>query len=337
MKRSGLLLSGAAWALAALMLSACGGGGGGGGSRPGLVPAPPATPAPPPAPGPTASTVTIFPDPSPGEYASVGASIAAPGGNLDTHASADTRFGAVSNAAADQAQIRYSGNGYYEIRMPAAEWDRLVHYGGLGNPTADNNYFQPSGVPTNHGYLVVGNAAKSGGYTYSELGGWGSSAASRFGAMAFGIPTPAGGVPTSGSASFDGKVQGNADVMQLDGLYGGFVPLALDGTVTLNFDFGSGALAGEMSLYGRDGMNPFKIGTFAFRETVFSAGSTSYSGRFETGIAGDNFFLGRFTGPGAQETIGAWAVPFVFTSGGESVKADGQPHQAFGAWIARRN
>ena len=34
---------------------------------------------------------------APGEYATVGASIAAPGGNLDTFASPDTRFGSVSS------------------------------------------------------------------------------------------------------------------------------------------------------------------------------------------------------------------------------------------------
>jgi hypothetical protein len=124
--------------------------------------------------------------------------------------------------------------------------------------------------------------------------------------------------------------------MQADNLYGGYYPLPVDGFVTLNFNFANGTLAGAMDLYGPDGMNPFKIGTYAFKDTVYSAGSTTYSGKFETGSAGDNFFLGRFTGPAGQETIGAWALPFVFTNGGEFVPADGDTHQAFGAWIAKR-
>jgi hypothetical protein len=44
---------------------------------------------------------------------------------------------------------------------------------------------------------------------------------------------------------------------------------------------------------------------------------------------GPNFFLGQFTGPNAQETIGAWALPFIYSD-------DGQVHQAMGAWIAKK-
>ena len=316
---------------AAASLAACGGGGGGG---PAFTPAPP--PPPPATPTPSANTVTIFPNPTPGQYASVGVSIAGPGGNLDTYDSATDRYGSVSSAPADQPSIRYSSAGYYEIQMPGGSWDRLVHYGGLANPTSANNYFEPESVETNHAYLVVFNAAKDKGYAHSEMGGWGSAAAGRYGYIAFGVPTPEGGVPTTGSATFSGLVQGNADVMQADYLYGGYVPLYVEGNVTLSFNFGTGSLTGAMTLYGRDGMNPFEIGKFNFTDTVFSAGSTTYSGRFATTAEGDNFFVGRFTGPNAEETIGAWALPFVFTNGGEYVPADGQTHQAYGAWIARR-
>lgn len=315
-------------AASTVALGACGGGGGG---NTNFTPPPPSTPTPP-----SVAAVTIFPQPVVGEYASVGASIAGPGGNLDTYASGTDRFGSISSAASDQVQIRYTQAGHYEIQMPGATWDRLIHYGGLGNPTADNNYFQPASVATNFAYLVISNSAKWDDYRYSEMGGWGSDAAGRYGSVAFGVPTQAGAVPTTGSASFGGKVQGSADIMQADNLYGGYVPLSVDGTVTLNFNFAAGTLAGQMTLWGPGGMNPFEIGTFAFKDTVFSVGSTTYSGKFDSAAPGDNFFLGRFTGPNAEETIGAWAVPFVFTNGGEFVPADGQPHQAFGAWIAKR-
>ena len=326
----------AATATAALSLMACGGGGGGGGQRPKFTPTPTPPPTPPPPPIPGTAPVKIFNDPKPGNYASVGVSISASGGNLDTFPNADASFGPVSAADSEQAHIRYTADGHYEIQMPGTAWDRLVHYGGLGNPTSDNNYFQPQSVPMNQGYLITANAAKSGGYSYSEIGTWGSTTAGRSGSIAFGVPTPAGGVPVTGSATFEGLVQGTADVVQADYLYGGFVPISVDGTVSLNFNFASGTLSGEMSLFTPDGMNPLRLGTFTFTDTVYSVGSTSYSGRFATSAAGDNFFLGRFTGPNATETIGAWAVPFVFQTGSDTIRATGQTHQAFGAWIARR-
>jgi hypothetical protein len=51
------------------------------------------------------------------------------------------------------------------------------------------------------------------------------------------------------------------------------------------------------------------------------------SGRFDTSQAGINQFSGRFTGPSAQEAIGAWALPLTI---------DGTPRQAIGAWLAKR-
>lgn len=314
-----------------LCLGACGGGGGNE-ARIASTPLPP--PAPPPPPPPAAPPIKIFETPVAGEYASIGASIAGPGGNLDTY-STPTNFGTVSTADADQAHIRYTSGGFYEIQLPGSNWDRLVHYRGLVNPGPNNNYFEPQSTGMNLAFLVTRNSRDQ-GYTYSELGGWGSQAASRWGYVAFGTPTPAGGVPLTGSASFDGLVSGSSDIMVADNLYGGYVPLAVDGTVALNFDFGAGTLAGSMSLSLPNGMQPLAIGTFAFRNTVFSAGGTTYSGSFDTTAAGQNFFLGRFTGPKAEETIGAWALPFVFSQNGTYVHGDGQTHQAFGAWIAKR-
>jgi hypothetical protein len=78
------------------------------------------------------------------------------------------------------------------------------------------------------------------------------------------------------------------------------------------------------------------LGTFSFKDTVFSAGSTAYSGKFDTAAAGDDFFLGKFTGPHAEETVGAWALPFVLNTGNGTITADHQTHQAFGAWIAKK-
>lgn len=312
---------------AAFALCSCGGGGGGGTAlRPQPAPPPPSSPA--------SAAVTIFSEPAVGEYASVGASVSGPGGSLDTYSNPDVRFGEVSTKAEDQPLIRYTGEGYYEVRLPGSNWDRLVHYKGLGDPTSSNNYFQPGSVAQNQAHLIV-RRARDKGYVYSELAGWASGLSSRFGYVAFGVPTPPGGVPVTGSASYMGMVSGSTDILVADNLYGGFYPLPVDGTVTLNFDFANATLDGSMTLTLSDGMNPVELGTWAFKDTVFSSGSASYSGRFDTSVAGQNFFLGRFTGPNAQETIGAWAIPFLSSKDGGTFKADGQTHQAFGAWIAK--
>jgi hypothetical protein len=279
--------------------------------------------------------VTIFASPTVGQYASVGASIAGPGGNLDTYTASTDRFGTVSTADTDQAHIRYTPGGIYEVQLAGANWDQLVPYKGLANPDpATNNYFQPASVAMNYGYVVTRNSRDS-GYLYSELASWGSKAEGRWGYTAFGVPTESAGVPLAGTATFNGVVSGNTDIMVPDGLYGGYFPLPVDGDVTLNFDFGAGTLNGSMHLLLAGGMNPEELGSFAFTNTVFSAGSTDYSGTFNTPVAGQNFFLGKFTGPGAEETIGAWAIPFVFDRDNANIPADGQVHQAFGAWIAK--
>ena len=323
------LLSGAA----SLSLALCACGGGGGEARVASIPPAPPTPTPTPE---TPAGIRIFSNPSPGEYAIAGASIAGPGGNLDTYNSAADRFGTVSSADQDQPHIRYNAGGYYEIEMPGANWDRLVPYAGEVNPDpSTNNYFQPQGVAQNLAYLVTTNSRNS-GYSYSEVGGWGSAAAGRWGYVAFGDPTPAAGVPITGTATFTGAISGSADIFSPDYLYGGYVTAAIGGTVTLDFDFANGSLGGSMALSIGDGMQPLELATVNFTQTVFSAGSTSYSGKFDTSATGDNFFLGRFTGPHAEETIGAWALPFVFDKSGDTVTADHQTHQAFGAWIAKR-
>jgi hypothetical protein len=309
-------------AAAAVALCACGGGGGGGASI-ASTPTPPPTPPPPPPP--PAAEVRIFATPTVGEYATVGVS------TQDSLVTATGRITTVSTAQADQPQIRYTASGHYEVKLPGADWDRLTFYKGASGFGPDYNYFQPAGVGQNYGFVVI-SVARNQGYLYSEMASWGNlnlSAEGGFGYFAFGTPTPAGAVPTTGSASFTGRAIGSSDVMDADHLYGGYTPRGVDGTVDLNFNFGSGALTGVLDLYLNDGMNPISLGQYNFTQTVFSPGSTTYSGRFDTSLSGINFFNGRFTGPSANETIAAWAVPFRINPGGTT-------HQAIGAWIARQ-
>ena len=155
-------------------------------------------------------------------------------------------------------------------------------------------------------------------------------------AFAFGVLTPAGGVPVTGSATYSGTVRGQSDVIASDS-FNGPNRAVVEGSVNLDFNFASGSLTGAMSIGLNDAAgNALGLGTYSFRNTVFGVGSTSYSGKFDTAAAGDNFFLGQFTGPHAEETIGAWALPFILNVGNSTIEADHHTHQAFGAWIAKK-
>jgi hypothetical protein len=277
-----------------LTLSACGGGGSTGTT---FIPPPPITSGPP-------TVVGIFPNPAPQTFASAGTST--PGAFYLTD-----KFGPVSSNDADQAHIRYTADGFYEIQLPGRDWRRTL-------PDADR-------------FLL--NQAATQEYSFSKLAQW-SVDATRYGSLAFGIPTLAGQVPQSGMATYRGIVSGSSDVGNSNGFDGNYrVPVA--GSIDLNFDFAKGALVGSIDLK-LDDYSPASIGTFAFKDTIFAAGSTTYSGAFATTASGQNFFLGQFTGPKAEETIGAWAVPFVFTNGSSTLTPDNQTHQAFGAFVAKQ-
>jgi hypothetical protein len=266
--------------------------------------------------------VTIFSNPVVGEFASAGVSTSG--------ARPVSSFGALSSADADQVHIRYNSGGFYEIQMPGADWDRLIF--GKGTIPADPafaNVFQPESLPQSQAELVTA-IARTKGYQYSEIAGWFDG--NKFGSVAFGEATPASGVPTSGSATYQGIVQGTSDVIWTDS-FDGPHNVPVDGTVNLSFDFAQGTLGGAMTVRLDDSGQILPIGTFAFKDTVFSAGSTSYSGKFNTTASGSNFFLGQFTGPHAEETIGAWALPFTIV---DTLFNKFTPHQAFGAWIAKK-
>ena len=310
MKSQSTLLG--ATAAMSFLLTACGGGGGGVAS----IPPPP----PPPEPPPQSATVTIFANPAPQTFATVG--VAA----TKTGSGSSMGFNNLTSADAAQVHIRYTSGGFYEIQMPGADWDRLIIAKGVIPADPENaNTFQPASAPQNDAGLVT-RLSKTDGYKYSEIAGWFDSSG-RFGEMAFGEATPAGQLPQTGSAVYHGVVAGTSDVVGHD-FFDGYYRTPVDGAVSLSFDFGKSSLSGSMTVGLNAYGNTTSLGTFAFEDTVLSASSGMYSGKFNTSAHGDNFFLGQFTGPHGEETIGAWALPFVFT--------DGLNHQAFGAWIAKQ-
>lgn len=311
----------AAAAAVPLALGGCGGGGGGGSS---FIPQPPVQQPPPPPPV-QGESVAIFPNPKVGEFASVGTTVR---GSSDPSAS----LGPISSAGADQPHIRFMSDGTYQVLLPGKEWNEIVLY-GQGN---DQRFLTDTG----NNFEAQTSGSKNSGYQYSELAGYGSSDPQQFGAFAFGTLTPAGAVPITGSATYSGTITGTSDVFGSNA--GQTFREIATGSVTLNFDFAAGTLGGAMNLGLIDEVSDtaLQIGTFTFKDTVFGVGSTSYSGKFDSAAPGDNFFLGKFTGPHGEETIGAWALPFVLDVGrtGASnsvITADHQAHQTFGAWIAK--
>ena len=66
-----------------------------------------------------------------------------------------------------------------------------------------------------------------------------------------------------------------------------------------------------------------------FRDTVYSIGSTTFSGKFDTALGGINSFGGLFTGPNAQELIGNFAFPY-------KSPVDGLTYEADGAFVGKK-
>ena len=291
---------------AALALTACGGTGSGGINAISASPPPTAIPTPV---GP--AQVKIFTAPSVGQFAAFGVSATSAVGRITRPS--DIQFSGMSSNPADQVQLRYTAAGTYEVTFPAGSWDTLINDPGVQNPTSTNDLFASEHNVNDH------IAMRPKGYQFSYLGGW--SGSGRFGYEAFGSPTSAGAIPTVGSATYTGIAAGVTDIAQYDALFMTYSHTYILGTANLQFDFAKALLTGSLTLD--------QFGTFAFAGTNFSAADGTYSGHFDSAASGQNYFLGQLTGPQGQETIGAWAVPFIYSG-------DGQAHQAFGGWIAKK-
>jgi len=138
--------------------------------------------------------------------------------------------------------------------------------------------------------------------TYTSFGIYEANSGSEFGAFAFGIPTPNSAVPLSGSATYSAFVAAKADVD-----YG------ISGSASLNFDFGAGTLSGHFDPVIFDLLaGNTSLGHYGFVNTVYSAGSTVFSGNLSSpGVTGQGSFNGQFTGPAAQELMARFNAPFI--------------------------
>ena len=141
-----------------------------------------------------------------------------------------------------------------------------------------------------------------------------------FGLVAFGSATPASAIPVTGNATYSAFAAGATD-------FGS----AIRGNVTLQFNFGSGTLAGSFDPYIYDllaGHSP--LGHYDFVDTVFGVGSATWSGaltRSDTSERGT--FQGQFTGPSAEELMARWTAPLPSSGSGSGT-------QMFGVWVGKR-
>lgn len=290
--------------VAVLAIAGCGGGG----TRVASTPSPVANPTPPPPP-PAAAAIEILASPATQEFAALTSS----GSSSDMR----IRF----DAATSTYEVLVDSGGWQGLRPSKTYHSTPEHYFSFG-PSNNESFFQVS---------TTAKDPAPGNYLYSSLAVWGKGAGAYWddaNYTAFGVPTSAGSMPVTGSASYQGIIRGSSDVLEMDNLIGAQVAATIHGSVALSFDFGAGTLGGSI----RPTLNTFggdiDLGTLSFVNTVYSSGSTTFSGRFNTSVSGANSFNGLFTGPNAEELIGRWAFPFVYSR-------DGTTHSASGAWIAK--
>jgi hypothetical protein len=157
--------------------------------------------------------------------------------------------------------------------------------------------------------------------TYTSWGNWISkSGQANLGYFAYGIPTPAGQVPTTGSASYEAKVMGQTLTKEF----------YIDGTATLDFDFAAGKLSGFMKVAVCPWDCDIDIPRYDFAETVYSRGSRTFSGKFtvpdSTAASG---FSGSFNDPQAAEVMARWFAPWFDPT-------SKQWDQMAGIWIGKK-
>jgi hypothetical protein len=310
----------------AIALSACGGGG---------VESTPFVPAPPPAPPPPGSSVLppehlglVSSDP----FAILGVD------DQYTVNTADSSRTIVSGPSARDMQFSYdAATNTYQIAIPDYVPGKLANtsYNGTAGEVATSTISQvtdgaSSTLQPVHVFLPVPKAG--GPYTYTSLGYWYGDAGTdpngdatfSEGIFAYGIPTAASSIPITGSASYA------ATVFAMDSALGTSFPV--EGDAKLSFDFGAGTLSGSMHPQIIDDFDGFFVdyGVYTFKDTVYSTGSTTFSGKFEVpNLPGaDSFFNGQFTGPNAVELMTRFLAPYRLSDGHEGTLS--------GIWIGKK-
>jgi hypothetical protein len=303
-----------------LALAACGGGGASGGGSIASTPGP--TPAPTPAP---AAPTGAWNDTSASRsFVTLSADVT----RRRDMSTTTVTTGLSGQSEADDVAIRDSKpDEAYFITLRGDAEGRLV---------SDSNNSQLNRIDTGGSLAaaptVVFNSI--GGSTYGSVVEWRKSTVANGvmtltdGLFAFGTATPAGAIPASGTASYRGNVRGFTDFAVVRTGENSITSGDVSGTVAMQVNFGSSTLSGIMDL-GFSCNNCFEspIGPIAFAGQLGAGGS--YNGQFFTSLPGANWLSGQLIGPGANETIAAFQVPFSeFWSGDTRVVS--------GVWIAKQ-
>ena len=295
-----------------LMLSACGGGGGGGGLV--STPPPPTTPTPTPTP-------SSLPPPTvdllPGKKTPIPSVLATNGGptlNLENVTIPLITTAVTANFSGDAATIdagatlwAMDGTKFLDIKNPAFV---EVSYQGGTHTLSD-------------GRKLFVHVASNPDLDYTVYGNWwvGTSTANSLtmednAAFVGGLETPLANIPTSGSASYRGKVVGQYSDYYLCSCasFSGVV-----GNVSLSANFGNRTLSGlmtQMQVIPDTALSGFMndvsfAASFANAHNWFS-GTTGVASSPNTPFALANnasgSIVGSFFGPSAQEVGAAWTL-----------------------------
>lgn len=315
-----------------LALAACGGGGGAQvASTPAPPPAPPAPPPPSPQPPPPIAPAHI------GLVGTQSFAVLGIGDTYKTDASGQHPT-SLSAPARQEVHLSYDpGTNTYQISLPGFQSGTLANtaYNGTSGQLATSSTSQIE--ENSFGFLlpvfvilpVPGSHLSP--YTYTSFGSWDGQTGNGAngdvlrseGIFAYGIPTSAGDVPVTGSASYAAEIRGSL---------GPFTDLGVGGEATLLFDFANGKLSGFMHPTLVDGLAGLVVdfGRFDFTQTVYSSGSTTFSGKFIVPNLpnADSSFDGQFTGPQAAELMARFQTPYL---------SQGQQGTISGVWIGKKN
>ncbi len=106
-------------------------------------------------------------------------------------------------------------------------------------------------------------------------------------AAAFGVPTGAAGVPTTGMKTYSPVPQGY--------------------NLKINVDFAARRITGTIDLSWVDAWGPYPPVTYALIPTAFATGETSFSVPFSIpGAPSEGLVTARFAGPNAEELMVSW-------------------------------
>ena len=292
------------------------------------MPPPAPSPTPTPTPPPSSSAVAIF--------RQSGRSDLCVGGSVGIRGDSGTEpIGQVIRGDGDRPHIRYTSGGYYEIELPGKTWDRLIPHSGISPPSTTE--FQPRSSDLEAYCHHLGTRRRR-GYQYIQNSNYDgrNPGANRYGAVAFGAATLPGRCRRHGSRRPTAKSSAAHPTSSTPTRSMVQYRVHVSGTV----DFGvalcghsrSGRQPRPQRLQPGDDRHGSTSRTPSFRSEARPIPESSPLRR-----RGRNYFLGQFTGPNAQEAIGAWSAALHFCHRKQhSVTADHAAHQAFGAWIPGR-